>query len=63
MALDLALYAMGIGRGHEVVVTPRTFMASVSCIVNAGAKPVFADVKRKGGDALYIFTYSTGRTY
>jgi dTDP-4-amino-4,6-dideoxygalactose transaminase len=44
VALDLALKALGIGAGDEVVVTPRTFLASVSCIVNAGATPVFADV-------------------
>jgi dTDP-4-amino-4,6-dideoxygalactose transaminase len=50
VALDLALYALGIGKGDEVVVTPRTFMASVSCIVNAGAKPVFADVDRDSGN-------------
>lgn len=46
VALDLALHALGIGPGDEVVVTPRTFIASVSCIVNAGAVPVFADVDR-----------------
>ena len=44
VALDLALKALGIGAGDEVVVTPRTFLASVSSIVLAGAKPVFADV-------------------
>lgn len=44
VALDLALIALGIGQGDEVVVTPRTFLASVSSIVNAGAAPVFADV-------------------
>ncbi|MNF72886.1 L-glutamine:2-deoxy-scyllo-inosose aminotransferase [compost metagenome] len=44
VALDLALQALGIGAGDEVVVTPRTFLASVSSIVNAGAIPVFADV-------------------
>lgn len=44
VALDLALKALGIGPGHEVVVTPRTFLASVSSIVNSGATPVFADV-------------------
>ena len=44
LALDLALNALGIDGGDEVIVTPRTFLASVSCIVNAGAVPVFADV-------------------
>lgn len=44
VALDLALIALGIGKGHEVVVTSRTFLASVSCIVNSGAEPIFADV-------------------
>ncbi len=43
-ALDLAFIALEIGHGDEVVVTSRTFLASVSAIVNAGAKPVFADV-------------------
>lgn len=46
VALDLALQALGIGTGDEVIVTPRTFLASVSSIVNAGAVPVFADVDR-----------------
>ncbi len=45
-ALDLALHGLGIGEGDEVIVTPRTFLASVSSIVNAGATPVFADVDR-----------------
>ena len=45
VALDLALKAMNIGDGDEVVVTSRTFLASVSSIVNAGAIPVFADVE------------------
>ncbi|MDO5674078.1 MAG: DegT/DnrJ/EryC1/StrS aminotransferase family protein [bacterium] len=46
VALDLALHSLGIGPGHEVVVTPRTFLASASSIVNCGAVPVFADVDR-----------------
>ncbi|OQX33288.1 MAG: aminotransferase [Oceanospirillales bacterium LUC14_002_19_P2] len=46
LALDLALNALGIGAGDEVVVTSRTFLASVSSIVNTGATPVFADVDR-----------------
>ena len=44
VALDLALNALGMSVGDEVIVTPRTFLASVSSIVNAGAVPVFADV-------------------
>lgn len=46
VALDLALHALGIGPGDEVIVTPRTFLASVSSVVNAGAIPVFAEVDR-----------------
>lgn len=46
VALDLALNALGIQAGDEVVVTPRTFLASASSIVNAGGIPVFADVDR-----------------
>ena len=50
LALDVVLKAMGIGPGDEVVVTPRTFIASVSCVVNAGAIPVFADVEADSGN-------------
>ena len=50
LALDVALKALGIGAGDEVVVTPRTFIASVSCVVNAGASPVFADVEPESGN-------------
>ena len=46
LALDLALVALGVGLGDEVVVTPRTFIASISSVVTAGATPVFADVDR-----------------
>lgn len=46
MALDVALKALNIGPGDEVVVAPRTFIASASTVVTAGAIPVFADVDR-----------------
>ena len=50
LALDLALQAMGAGAGDEVIVTPRSFIASVSTVVNAGALPVFADVEEATGN-------------
>lgn len=44
LALELALYALGIGPGDEVIVPSRTFIASASCVVARGATPVIADV-------------------
>ncbi len=44
LALELALVAAEIGEGDEVITTCRTFMASASCVVMRGAKPVVADV-------------------
>jgi len=44
VALEAALNAAGIGPGDDVIVTPRTFMASVSSVAMAGAKPIFAEV-------------------
>jgi hypothetical protein len=46
VALELALHALGIGPGDDVVVTSRSFLASASCAVLRGARPVFADVDR-----------------
>ncbi|NNH79057.1 DegT/DnrJ/EryC1/StrS aminotransferase family protein [Acinetobacter sp. ANC 5380] len=45
VALDLALKALDIGQGDDVIVTSRTFLASASSIVTAGANPIFADVE------------------
>jgi dTDP-4-amino-4,6-dideoxygalactose transaminase len=46
VALELALYALEIGPGDEVIVPSRTFVASASCVAMRGATPVFADVDR-----------------
>ena len=46
VALDVSLKAMNVGIGDEVIVTSRTFLASVSSIVNAGATPKFVDISR-----------------
>ena len=45
VALDVALKALNIGAGDDVIVTSRTFLASASSIVTAGANPLFADVE------------------
>jgi len=44
LALDVAFKVLGLAAGDEVIVTSRTFLASVSSIINAGATPVFADI-------------------
>lgn len=46
VALESALLAIGVSEGDEVIVTSRTFIASVSSIILAGANPVFVDVDR-----------------
>lgn len=64
VALDLPLKCLGIGPGDEVIVTPRSFIASVSTVVNAGATPVFADVEPDSGNisAATIERVMTDRT-
>jgi dTDP-4-amino-4,6-dideoxygalactose transaminase len=64
LALELALRAFGIGAGDEVVVSPRSFVASASCARLVGATPVFADVDRDSGNitAATVAAVLTDRT-
>jgi dTDP-4-amino-4,6-dideoxygalactose transaminase len=48
VALELALRALNLKNGDEVIVTPRSFIISASCVLNVGLKPVFADVNYNG---------------
>jgi len=50
VALELPLHCWGIGQGDDVIVTPRSFIASASCVVRTGARPIFADVDRDSGN-------------
>ena len=49
LALSAAYLAIGLGQGHELITTPRTFIATASSSVLLGAKPVFADVDPDSG--------------
>ncbi len=50
LALEMALHALNLAPSDEVIVTPRSFIASVSAVVLTGLKPVFADVDRDSGN-------------
>jgi len=50
LTLDTALRVLGIGAGDEVIVSPRSYVASAMCAVLAGAKFVFADVNATSGN-------------
>lgn len=50
LALEAALRAIDLRPGDEIIVTPRTFIASVSCVLSLGGMPVFCDVDRDSGN-------------
>jgi dTDP-4-amino-4,6-dideoxygalactose transaminase len=62
-AIFLALKALGIGKGDEVITVPNSFLATAGAVVAAGAKPVFVDVTDDYNmDASKIEDAVTGRT-
>tara|TARA_X000000950_G_scaffold37422_1_gene40011 strand:- start:8387 stop:9544 length:1158 start_codon:yes stop_codon:yes gene_type:complete len=48
VALEIALKSLNLKTGDQVIVTPRSFIISASCVINQGLRPVFADVDKNG---------------
>ncbi len=62
--LHLALSALGVGPGDEVITTPMSFVATANAVILSGARPVFVDVEPETGnlDAGLVEAAITGRT-
>ena len=48
VALEIALKALNLNKDDEIIVTPRSFVISASCVLNLGLKPIFSDVDDNG---------------
>ena len=48
VALEIALKALNLKKTDTVIVTPRSFVISASCVINLGLKPIFGDVDHNG---------------
>jgi dTDP-4-amino-4,6-dideoxygalactose transaminase len=48
VALEIALKALQLKKCDEIIVSPRSFIISASCVLNLGLKPIFADVDDNG---------------
>lgn len=48
VALEIALRALDLKKGDEIIVTPRSFIISASCVINLQYTPIFADVDSNG---------------
>ncbi len=48
VALEIALKALNLKKTDSVIVTPRSFIISASCVLNLGLKPIFADIDDNG---------------
>ncbi len=48
VALEIALKSLNLNQNDRVIVTPRSFVISASCVINLGLKPIFADVDKNG---------------
>ena len=48
VALEIALRSLNLKSNNEVLVSPRSFIISASCVLNVGLKPIFTDVNNNG---------------